>query len=95
MAFAPLFTLALGLLGLFDGGFVIWQARGKARGIGVATLLLGLIGILLFLDGTWQVLGLITPGWGTGAVLEDIKTLIAALVGALIPTGLLILALLE
>jgi hypothetical protein len=94
MAWFPLFTLALGLLGLFDGGFVIWQARGKARGIGVATLILGLIGILLFLDGTWHVVGFMNQ-WGTGAVLEDIKTLIAALVGALIPTGLLILALLE
>jgi hypothetical protein len=94
MAWLPLFTLALGLLGLFDGGFVIWQARGKARGIGAATLILGLIGILLFLDGTWGVLGFMQV-WGTGAVIADIKTLIAALVGALIPTGLLILALLE
>jgi hypothetical protein len=73
---------------------VIWQARGKARGIGVATFLLGLIGILLFIDGTWGMLGVL-QSWGTGAVIEDIKTLIAALVGALIPTGLLILALLE
>jgi hypothetical protein len=94
MAFAPLFTLALGLLGLFDGAFVIWQARGKARGIGAATFILGLIGILLFLDGTWGLLGVLNK-WGTGVVIEDIKTLIAALVGALIPTGLLILALLE
>jgi hypothetical protein len=94
MAFLPLFTLALGLLGLFDGVFVIWQARGKARGIGVATFLLGLIGILLFIDGTWGMLGVL-QSWGTSAVIEDIKTLIAALVGALIPTGLLILALLE
>jgi len=94
MAFLPLFTLALGLLGLFDGAFVIWQARGKARGIGVATLILGLIGILLFIDGTWGMLGFV-QSWGVGAVIEDIKTLIAALIGGLIPTGLLILALLE
>lgn len=94
MGFLPLFWLALGLVGLFDGGFVIWQARGKARVIGVATLILGLIGILLFLDGTWGFIGVLQQ-WGTSALVEDIKTVIGATVGLLIPTGLLILALLE
>ncbi len=94
MAFLPMFTLLLGLIGLFDGGFIIWQARGKARGIGVVALIIGVIGILLFIDGTWGMFSLVSK-WGITAVVEDIKALIGALVGILIPTGLLILALLE
>lgn len=94
MAFLPLFTLALGLLGLLNGAFVIWQARGRARAIGVAILVLGVIGVLMFIDGTWGIFNFVKE-WGTSVLIEDIKTLIGAVVGALIPIGLLIVALLE
>ena len=93
-------VLFFAVIGLIDGGFVTWQGRGRARAIGIVLLVLAIFCLVLFIDGTFGIfgflerLGFVEP-WGTEPVTTGLFGIMGALIGFAIPTGLLIVAMLD
>lgn len=89
--FLSMLLLFFVIFGLFDGGWLAWHAKGKDKVMGIILFLVAIFCLIFFIDGTWAIWGIFTH-WGGSVVVRGLLAFLGVIVGILIPTGVILIA---
>lgn len=92
--FLSMLLLFFVIFGLFYGGWLVWLAKGKDKVMGIILFLVAVFGLIWFIDGTWGIWGFFSL-WGGVVVGNALLVLLGTIVGVVIPTVVIMIAMLD